>query len=122
MPIVTLISIATFAGWYYSDHTLTRSISIAITVLVIACPCALGLATPVALLVASGRGARRGIVLREPRVLEVARKVDTVVFDKTGTLTHGVMKVQEATISVAAGKVLGASFATLITETTLCTW
>jgi len=119
VPIVTLISIGTFAGWYYSGHTLTRSISIAITVLVIACPCALGLATPVALLVASGRGARRGVVLREPRVLEVARNVDTVVFDKTGTLTHGVMKVQEATISVAAGKVLGASFATLITQTTI---
>ena len=119
VPIVTLISIGTFAGWYYSGHTLTRSISIAITVLVIACPCALGLATPVALLVASGRGARRGVVLREPRVLEVARNVDTVVFDKTGTLTHGVMKVQEATISVAAGKVLGASFTTLITQTTI---
>ena len=119
VPVVTMISIGTFAGWYYSGHTLTRSVSIAITVLVIACPCALGLATPVALLVASGRGARRGIVLREPRTLEVARNVDTVVFDKTGTLTHGVMKVQEATISVAAGKVLGASFSTLITETTI---
>ena len=67
VPVVTMISIGTFAGWYYSGHTLTRSVSIAITVLVIACPCALGLATPVALLVASGRGARRGLVLREPR-------------------------------------------------------
>lgn len=119
VPIVTFISIGTFGGWYYTGHTLTRSVSVAITVLVIACPCALGLATPVALLVASGRGARRGIVLRDPRVLEVARKVDTVVFDKTGTLTHGVMKVQEATISEAAGKTLGASFATLLTKTTI---
>ena len=91
----------------------------AITVLVIACPCALGLATPVALLVASGRGAQRGIVLREPRVLEVARNVDTVVFDKTGTLTEGVMNVQNAVISAAAGSVLGASFASLINETTI---
>ncbi|CAB4677968.1 unannotated protein [freshwater metagenome] len=116
VPIVTLISIGTFAGWYYSGHTLTRSISIAITVLVIACPCALGLATPVALLVASGRGAQRGIVLREPRVLEVARTVDTVVFDKTGTLTYGHMKVQEATVSLAAGTVLGSTFAPLISK------
>jgi len=119
VPIVTVIAIGTFAGWYYSGYTLTQSISVAITVLVIACPCALGLATPVALLVASGRGAQRGIVLREPRVLEVARKVDTVVFDKTGTLTEGVMNVQSATISVAAGAVLGSSFASLINETTI---
>ena len=115
VPIVTVLAIATFAGWYYTGSSLTQSISIAITVLVIACPCALGLATPVALLVASGRGAARGIVLREPRVLEVARNVDTVVFDKTGTLTEGVMLVQEATISTAAGAVLGRSFAEIVT-------
>ena len=119
VPIVTLISIGVFVGWYYTDHSLTRSISVAISVLVIACPCALGLATPVALLVASGRGAARGIVLREPRVLEVARTVDTVIFDKTGTLTQGSMNIQEATVSIAAGAVLGASFATLITEETI---
>ena len=116
VPIVTVLAIGTFAGWYFTGSTLTQSISIAITVLVIACPCALGLATPVALLVASGRGAARGIVLREPRVLEVARKVDTVLFDKTGTLTEGVMLVQEATISTAAGAVLGRSFAEIVTH------
>ena len=119
VPIVTVLSIGTFAAWYLSGYSLTQSISVAITVLVIACPCALGLATPVALLVASGRGAQRGIVLREPRVLEVARKVDTVVFDKTGTLTVGVMNVQNATISAAAGAVLGSSFASLINEATI---
>jgi len=119
VPIVTVLSIATFAAWYLSGYSLTQSISVAITVLVIACPCALGLATPVALLVASGRGAQRGIVLREPRVLEVARNVETVVFDKTGTLTEGVMNVQNATISAAAGSVLGASFASLVNETTI---
>ena len=115
VPIVTVLAIGTFAGWYFTGSTLTKSISIAITVLVIACPCALGLATPVALLVASGRGAARGIVLREPRVLEVARNVDVVLFDKTGTLTEGVMLVQEATISAAAGAVLGRSFAEIVT-------
>ena len=119
VPIVTVLSIGTFAAWYLSGYSLTQSISVAITVLVIACPCALGLATPVALLVASGRGAQRGIVLREPRVLEVARKVDTVVFDKTGTLTEGDMNVQNATISAAAGAVLGSTFASLINETTI---
>ena len=119
VPIVTVLAIGVFAAWYLSGYSLTQSISVAITVLVIACPCALGLATPVALLVASGRGAQRGIVLREPRVLEVARKVDTVVFDKTGTLTEGVMNVQNATISAAAGAVLGSSFASLINETTI---
>jgi Cu+-exporting ATPase len=119
VPIVTVLAIGVFVGWYYSGYSLTQSISVAITVLVIACPCALGLATPVALLVASGRGAQRGIVLREPRVLEVARKVDTVVFDKTGTLTEGVMNVQNAVISSAAGSVLGASFASLINEATI---
>ncbi|NDE66209.1 MAG: heavy metal translocating P-type ATPase, partial [Actinobacteria bacterium] len=119
VPIVTLLSIGTFTTWYLRGYSLTQSISVAITVLVIACPCALGLATPVALLVASGRGAQRGIVLREPRVLEIARNVDTVVFDKTGTLTEGVMNVQNATISAAAGAVLGSSFASLINEATI---
>ena len=116
VPIVTVLAIGTFAGWYFTGSTLTKSISIAITVLVIACPCALGLATPVALLVASGRGALRGIVIREPRVLEVARTVDTVLFDKTGTLTEGVMNVQQVTISLDAGKVLGTSFTPILTE------
>ena len=115
VPIVTVLAIGTFAGWYFTGSTLTKSISVAITVLVIACPCALGLATPVALLVASGRGAARGIVLREPRVLEVARNVDVVLFDKTGTLTEGVMLVQESTISTAAGAVLGRSFSEIVT-------
>ena len=116
VPIVTLLAIGTFAGWYFTGSSLTNSISIAITVLVIACPCALGLATPVALLVASGRGALRGIVIRQPRTLEVARKVDTVLFDKTGTLTKGVMNVQQFTIALDAGKPLGTSFTQILSE------
>ena len=124
VPVVTLISVATFFAWYYigndgAGHTISQSIQIAITVLVIACPCALGLATPVALLVASGRGAARGIVLRQPRVLELARKVDVVVLDKTGTLTTGVMKVHDATIPTSAHKVLGATYSALLNEKTI---
>jgi len=112
VPVVTVLAIGTFEGWYYfGNRSLTESISTAITVLVIACPCALGLATPVALLVASGRGALRGIVIRHPRVLEASQKIDTVVLDKTGTLTDGAMKVQMAVIPVSAQKVLGAAFA-----------
>ena len=79
----------------------------------------LGLATPVALLVASGRGASRGIVLRQPRVLELARKVDVVVLDKTGTLTTGVMKVIEAAIPTSAHKVLGPDIANFLNEKTI---
>ena len=111
VPVVTTLSLATYAGWYFTGHGLTTSISRAIAVLVIACPCALGLATPVALLVASGRGALRGIVLRQPRVLEAARTIDAVVLDKTGTITTGVMQVHEATISAAAIGGLGMKYA-----------
>jgi len=117
VPIVTVLAIATFEGWYYfGDKSLTYSISTAITVLVIACPCALGLATPVALLVASGRGALRGIVIRHPRVLEASTKIDVVVLDKTGTLTDGSMTVRDIAIPVSAQKVLGSEFAPLLNE------
>jgi Cu+-exporting ATPase len=124
VPVVTTLAIATFFAWYYLGNsgegsTVAQSIQIAITVLVIACPCALGLATPVALLVASGRGATRGIVLRQPRVLELARKVDVVVLDKTGTLTTGVMKVHESTIPTSAHKVLGATYSPFLNEKTI---
>ena len=124
VPVVTVLAIATFFAWYYlgnggAGHSVAQSIQIAITVLVIACPCALGLATPVALLVASGRGASRGIVLRQPRVLELARKVDVVVLDKTGTLTTGVMKVIEATIPTSAHRVLGPDLANFLNEKTI---
>lgn len=117
VPLVTLLSIATFAFWYYSEgKTLTFAISTAITVLVIACPCALGLATPVALLVASGRGALRGIVIRQPRVLSVTREIDVAIFDKTGTLTDGAMKVHDVVIPTSAQKILGSSFDGVLNE------
>lgn len=116
VPVVTLIAIGTFVGWHYTNHSLTQSISAAIAVLVIACPCALGLATPVALLVASGRGAQRGIVIREPRVLEVARKIDSVILDKTGTLTNGTMTLATSHVVPEAGAVLGSGFKDLLRE------
>ncbi len=93
VPTVLVLAIATFSAWYVSGRTLAFSISAAVALLIIACPCALGLATPVALLVATGRGAEKGIVLRKTQSLEVAKKIDTVIFDKTGTLTSGVMQV-----------------------------
>lgn len=119
VPIVTLMAIGTFFTWRYLDFSLTESISTAITVLVIACPCALGLATPVALLVASGRGAQKGIVLRNPRVLELAKKIDVVVLDKTGTLTSGVMKVQNCVIPTSAHATLGSKYSLLLNEQTI---
>jgi P-type Cu+ transporter len=119
VPIVFVISLATFGVLWYNGYSISESIARAIAVIVIACPCALGLATPVALLVASGRGAQRGIIIRNPRVLEVAHKVDTIVLDKTGTLTTGAMKVHEITIATDAGAVLGASFEPLLREATI---
>ncbi|TRZ87856.1 MAG: heavy metal translocating P-type ATPase [Streptomycetaceae bacterium] len=119
VPLVTLISIGTYFGWRFTDHSLTQSISSAIAVLVIACPCALGLATPVALLVASGRGAQRGIVIRQPRVLEVARKIDSVVLDKTGTLTNGTMSLLRSLVLPEAGKALGSGYSELLREATI---
>ncbi len=117
VPAVTTLAIATYLFWYFVEgKTLTVSISTAITVLVIACPCALGLATPVALLVASGRGALRGIVIRQPRVLSAAREVDVVVLDKTGTLTDGQMQVRNVLIPISAQKVLGSSFEGVLDE------
>jgi Cu+-exporting ATPase len=117
VPAVTTLAIATFAFWYYVEgRQLTIAISTAITVLVIACPCALGLATPVALLVASGRGAMRGIVIRHPRVLEAARTIDVVLLDKTGTITDGSMKVIDALIPQSAQKPLGPTYSEILTE------
>jgi P-type Cu+ transporter len=95
VPIVLLLSISTFIAWYLNGTALSQSIATAVAVLVIACPCALGLATPIALLVASGKAAKSGIVIRSPRSIEKAIGITDVVFDKTGTLTTGQMLLQE---------------------------
>ena len=117
VPIVTTLALATFAFWrYINSESTAKAIEIAVSVLVIACPCALGLATPVALLVASGRGAQRGIVLRKPSALERAKNITDVVLDKTGTLTSGVMRVVQATVVPEAASVLGSTWQSIATE------
>jgi Cu+-exporting ATPase len=93
VPVVIGLSLLTLAGWLVTGHSLTAAFTAAVAVLIIACPCALGLATPTALLVGTGRGAQLGILIKGPQVLESTRRVDTVVLDKTGTVTTGVMAV-----------------------------
>lgn len=95
VPAVISISALTFVLWLVAGQGLMAAFTAAIAVLIIACPCALGLATPTALLAGTGRGARMGIVIRGPEALERARRIDTVVMDKTGTLTTGVMAVTD---------------------------
>ena len=95
VPVVLVIAAATFAGWLLTGGGTDAAITAAVSVLVIACPCALGLATPTALLVGTGRAAQLGIVIRDAEALESSRAITTVVLDKTGTLTTGVMQVHE---------------------------
>ncbi len=91
VPIVLLIALATFFVWYFvpSEPSLARAISAAVAVLVIACPCAMGLAVPTAVMVSSGRAAQQGILIKGGEALEKLQAVDVVVFDKTGTITEG---------------------------------
>ncbi len=93
VPIVIAIAIVTFAAWIVFDGSVTIAFQAAVATLIIACPCALGLATPTALLVGTGRGAQLGLLISGPEVLEHSRSLDTVVLDKTGTLTTGQMQV-----------------------------
>ncbi len=89
VPVVIVLAFGAGVWWYLQEGDLTRAVSVAVATLVVACPCALGLATPMALLVGTGRGARSGIIIRGTDVLESTRRIDTIIFDKTGTLTAG---------------------------------
>ncbi len=102
VPVVIGIAVLTLAGWLAAGQSATASFAAAVAVLIIACPCAMGLATPTALLVGTGRGAQLGILIKGPEVLESTRTIDTVVLDKTGTVTTGRMTL--ADVAAAPGE------------------
>jgi Cu+-exporting ATPase len=104
VPVVIGISLVTLAAWLVAGEAANDAFTAAVAVLIIACPCALGLATPTALLVGTGRGAQLGLLIKGPEVLESTRKVDTVVLDKTGTVTTGKMSLVEVTTAAGVSR------------------
>ena len=103
VPIVILVSLLTLAGWLLAGGSVQAAFTAAVAVLVVACPCALGLATPTAILVGSGRASQLGILIKNAEILEQTRSIDTMLLDKTGTVTTGVMSLESVAVAHGAG-------------------
>ena len=98
VPVVLAIAVATLIGWLALGASASTAFTASVAVLIIACPCALGLATPTALMVGTGRGAQLGVLIKGPEILEHTRRIDTIVLDKTGTITEGKMELAEVAL------------------------
>ena len=103
VPIVILVSVLTLVGWLLAGGGVQAAFTAAVAVLVVACPCALGLATPTAILVGSGRASQLGILIKNAEILEQTRSIDTMLLDKTGTVTTGVMSLESVAVPSAGG-------------------
>ena len=103
VPIVILVSLLTLGGWLLAGGGVQAAFTAAVAVLVVACPCALGLATPTAILVGSGRASQLGILIKNAEILEQTRSIDTMLLDKTGTVTTGVMSLESVAVAPGAG-------------------
>ena len=104
VPIVIVVSLLTLGGWLLAGGSVQAAFTAAVAVLVVACPCALGLATPTAILVGSGRASQLGILIKNAEILEQTRSIDTMLLDKTGTVTTGVMSLESVTVTPGAGE------------------
>ena len=103
VPIVIVVSLLTLGGWLLAGGGVQAAFTAAVAVLVVACPCALGLATPTAILVGSGRASQLGILIKNAEILEQTRSIDTMLLDKTGTVTTGVMSLESVAVAPSAG-------------------
>ena len=111
VPIVILVALLTLGGWLLAGGSVQAAFTAAVAVLVVACPCALGLATPTAILVGSGRASQLGILIKNAEILEQTRSIDTMLLDKTGTVTTGVMSLESVTVAPGAGEASALSLA-----------
>jgi len=106
VPVILAIAIFSFANWWMFTGEISRALGVAISVLVIACPCSLGLAVPISLMVGSGMGAKKGILIRKGEAIQTMKKVKIIVFDKTGTITKGKPEVTDIYSKVKESQLL----------------